>query len=101
MEDKAIQRQVWKNKDGVEIATIFIDEEKGIEIKIDIEALGKHREEVEELLTLSLYPPRDEEKTKGVISDDKKWIIYETKRGQKWELAKIDIVNTFHFWFGQ
>ena len=101
MEDLKIQKQVWKNKEGVEIACIVIDEEKGIEIRADIETLGKHREEMEELLTLGLYPPKDEEKAKGVVSDDNKWITFETKRGQKWELAKVDIVNTFHFWFGE
>jgi len=100
MENQEIQKQSWINKEGQEIATVEIDEQNGINIEVEVESLGSHRKEMEELLTLSLYPPRDEEKTKGVVSADGKWITYDIKKGQKWELAKVDMVNTFHFWFG-
>lgn len=100
MENSESKKQIWKNKDGLEIASVEINE-NGMIIKIELNTLGAHRKEMEELLTLGLYPPKEEEKAKGEISSDGKWITYETKKGQKWELAKVDMVNTFHFWFGE
>lgn len=93
-------KQIWKNEQGEEIASVLIDEKNGIEAKIRMDVVKDHRKEMEELLTLGLYPPRDEEKLKGEVTSDGAWIVYQTRKGQKWELAKVDMVNTFHFWFG-
>lgn len=99
MENSENKIQHWKNDRGEIVATVEVDDKSGITIKAEIEALGAHRKEMEELLTLGLYPPKNEDKAKGEISEDGKWITYETKRGQRWDIAKIDMINTFYFWF--
>jgi len=101
MENPEIKTQSWKNKEGEVVATVEVDDKKGIKITAEIEALGTHRKEMEELLTLGMYPPKDDEMAKGEVSEDGKWITYETKKGQRWDIAKVDMMNTFYFWFGE
>lgn len=88
----------WKNKEGKLAAQLEIDEEKGIAIKVDQQTKDKHGKEIEELQTLNLYPPVDEEKIRGVEDDG--MTRYDIGKSRKWEFAKGDILATFNFWLG-
>lgn len=93
--------QTWKNDKGEPVIELEIDEAKGITLKINKEVKGQHGKEIEELQTLDMYPPRDEEKIEGVTSADGEWTTYEFKKGKNWEYAKKDIVSTCDFWMKQ
>lgn len=87
----------WKKNDGSLLAQLSLDDASGIEIKIAPEIKLKHGREIEELQTLNLYPPLDESKVAGEITEDG-MTTYRIKPSRKWELAKQDIVATFRFW---
>ncbi len=87
----------WKNKEGLILAKLVIDDVAGIEIELSAEEQAKHGKEIEELQTLNLYPPVNEEKISGELGTDGK-VIYRIKPSKKWELAKQDILATFKFW---
>ncbi len=91
----------WKNNRGEPVIGLEIDEAKGITLKVNKEVKDQHGKEIEELQTLNMYPPRDEEKIEGVTSTDNEWTTYEFKKGKNWEYAKKDIVGTCEFWMSQ
>lgn len=90
--------QIWKNNQGEVAIDLNIDESLGITLKINNEEKMKHGKEIEELQTLNMYPPRDEEKIGGVVSEDGNWTTYEMKPGKNWDYAQKDIVATMNFW---
>ena len=87
----------WKNKEGALCTKLELDDTLGITILVDQETKAKHGKEIEELQTLNLYPPVDEEKVAGEMDSDG-MTVYKIKPSKKWELAKQDIVATFKFW---
>ncbi len=87
----------WKNKEGRLLAWLCVDDSQGIDVKVADEIKTKHGKEIEELQTLNLYPPLDETKVAGEVSEDG-MTTYRIKPSKKWELAKQDIVATFKFW---
>ncbi len=93
--------QTWKNEKGEVAIELTIDDVEGIILKINNEENLKHRSELLELQTLNMYPPKDEEKMTGTVSEDGQWTTYETRPGQNWEYAKKDIVATCDFWMGE
>ncbi len=91
----------WKNDKGETAIEIEIDEAKGITLKVNKEMKTRHGKEIEELQTLNMYPPKNEEQVEGVASAAGEWTTYEFKKGKNWEYAKNDIVNTCEFWMSQ
>ncbi len=87
----------WKNKEEKVLAKLIVDDATGIEISLCEDEKIKHGKEIEELQTLNLYPPLDEEKVAGE-TDTNGMTVYRFKPSKKWELAKQDIVATFKFW---
>lgn len=87
----------WKNKEEKVLAKLNVDDVAGIEIELCAEEKNKHGKEIEELQTLNLYPPVDENKIAGE-TDATGMTVYKIKPSRKWELAKQDIVATFKFW---
>lgn len=87
----------WKNKDGLVLAKLTIDEDSGINIELCASEKVKHAKEIEELQTLNLYPPVDETKIAGEPGKGE-MTVYRIKPSRKWELAKQDILATFKFW---
>lgn len=90
--------QTWNNIKGEPSIEITIDETEGITLKVNKEEKAKHSKEIEELQTLNMYPPKDEEKIAGTESPKGNWTTYEMKKGKNWDYAKKDIVNTCEFW---
>lgn len=90
--------QTWNNNKGEPAIEIIVDEAEGINLKINKEEKAKHSKEIEELQTLNMYPPKDEEKIAGTVSSDGEWTTYEMKKGKNWDYAKKDIVCTCEFW---
>lgn len=72
-------------------------DETGIVLRINEEEKLKHGKEIEELQTLNMYPPKDEEKIVGVTGDDG-ITTYQMVPGKNWEFAQRDIVATCEFW---
>jgi len=88
----------WKNKAGEVAVQLSVDDTTGIGIRINNEEKLKHGKEIEEMQTLNMYPPKNEEQIKGMVSPDGLWTNYEIAPGKNWEFAKKDIVATFDFW---
>jgi hypothetical protein len=93
--------QTWKNDKGEPVIELEIDEAKGVTLKVNKELKAKHGKEIEELQTLNMYPPKNEDQVDGVASVDGEWTIYEFKKGKNWDYAKKDIVGTCEFWMNQ
>jgi hypothetical protein len=89
--------KTWKNNKD-DLAIELTVEETGIVLKVNNEEKTKHGKEIEELQTLNMYPPKDENKVFGTVSDDGQWTTYEMVPGKNWEFAKKDIVATMNFW---
>lgn len=90
----------WKNSNGEVAIELTIDDVEGIVLKLNSEENIKHGKEVEEMQTLNMYPPRDEEKISGVADESGSWTTYEIVPGKNWEFAQKDIVSTCDFWKG-
>lgn len=90
--------RTWNDNEGKIAIELNIDDVTGIVLKISQNIKNNHASEIEELQTLNMYPPKDEEKIAGIDSDDGEWTTYEMKKGKNWEYAKKDIVNTCEFW---
>lgn len=90
--------QTWKNSNGETAIELMVDEVEGIVLKINNEEKLKHGKEIAEMQTLNMYPPKDEEKITGTVSEDGIWTTYEIKPGKNWEFAQKDIVATCEFW---
>ncbi len=88
----------WKNSLGENAIELLVDNVTGISLKLNNEEKVKHGKEVEELQTLDMYPPKNEEKVGGELSEDGKWTTYEFKPGKNWNFAKKDIEATCDFW---
>ncbi len=91
--------QTWKNNKGEVAIELAVDETTGIILKVSDEEKTKHGKEIEELQTLNMYPPKDEEKIKGVVGEDG-LTTYQISPGKNWEFAQKDIVATCNFWMG-
>lgn len=87
----------WKDKDGMPLAKLTVDDEVGITIELCAEENAKHANEIEEMQTLAMYPPKNEENIKGIQQADG-WTRYQFSKGKNWEFAKKDIEATFKFW---
>jgi hypothetical protein len=62
--------QTWKNDKGEPVIELEIDEAKGVTLKVNKELKAKHGKEIEELQTLNMYPPKNEDQVDGVASAD-------------------------------
>jgi hypothetical protein len=98
MKDEARQKYEWYRGEEL-IASLEIDDSQGMKLIFACEMLARIAGDLQDLMSLSMYPPKDEDRVSGVPIMDGKYTEYEIKKGTKWEMAKIDMANTFRFWF--
>ena len=91
--------KLWKNSKD-EVAIELVVDETGIVLKVNEEEKAKHGKEIEELQTLNMYPPKDEEKIKGT-ADEGGLTVYQMVPGKNWDFAQKDILATCEFWMGK
>ncbi len=87
--------KVWKNKDA-EVVRIAIDD-SSIVLETNEEISNKYGKDILELQKLNMFPPFDETKMEGEKIENN-WTRYIFKKGENWERAKGEIINTFDFW---